>query len=71
MPQYDSKYFARTLDEMLEQSPSRMLAWATRWKIGIYQNIRRAKQISKQMTVPIWKMWDPDRTNEPEKKVDS
>jgi len=71
MPQHHSKYSARTLEETLEQSPSRMLAWATRWKIGIYQNIRRAKQISKQMTVPMWKMWDQDRINKPEKKVDS
>ena len=52
------------LEEMLEQSALRMLAWATRWKIG-------AKQISKQMTIPIWKMWDPDRADEPEKKVDT
>ena len=22
------------------------------------------------MTVPIWKIWEPDRTDEPEKKVD-
>ena len=38
--------------------------------MGIYQSVRRAKLASKQMTVPIWKIWDPDRTDEPEKKVD-
>ena len=47
-----------------------MLAWATRWKMGIYQSVRRAKLASKQMTVPIWKIWEPERTNEPTKKVD-
>ena len=55
---------------MLEQSASRMLTWATRWKIGIYQSIRQAKLLSKKMTVPIWKIWDPERIDEPEKKVD-
>ena len=38
--------------------------------MGIYQSVRRAKYASKQMTVPIWKIWDPDRTAEPAKKVD-
>ena len=58
------------LEEMLEQSAPKMLAWVTRWKIGIYQSIRRAKLISKQMTVPIWKIWEPERIEEPVKKVD-
>ena len=70
MPQHDSKYFAISLEEMLEQSAPRMLAWATRWKIGIYQSIRRAKFLSKQMTVPLWKIWEPDRIDEPKKKID-
>ena len=61
MPQHDSKYFVKPLEEMLEQSVLRMLAWATRWKFGIHQRICRAKQISKQITVPILKIWDPDR----------
>ena len=26
--------------------------------------------ISKQMTVPIWKIWEPDRVDEPKTKVD-
>ena len=38
--------------------------------MGIYQSVRRAKYASKQLTVPIWKVWDPDQTDEPEKKVD-
>ena len=38
--------------------------------MGIYQSVRRAKYASKQLTVSIWKVWDPDRTDEPEKKVD-
>ena len=38
--------------------------------MGIYQSVRRAKLASKQMTVSIWKIWEPDRTDEPEKKVD-
>ena len=54
----------------MEQSAPRMLAWATRWKIGIYQSIRRAKILSKKLTVPLWKIWEPDRTDEPKKKVD-
>ena len=70
MPQYDLRYFAKSLEEMLDQSAPRMLAWATRWKIGIYQRMRRAKQISKQKTVPIWKIWDPEITDEPGKKID-
>ena len=70
MPQHTTKYFAMPLEEMVEQSASRMLAWATRWKMGIYQSVRRAKYVSKQLTVPIWKVWDPERTDEPEKKVD-
>ena len=38
--------------------------------MGIYQSVRQAKYASKQLTVPIWKVWDPDHTDEPEKKVD-
>ena len=30
IPQHESKYFAMPLEEMLEQSAPRMLAWATR-----------------------------------------
>ena len=70
MPKHDSRYFAVPLEDMLEQSAPRMLAWATRWKMGIYQSIRRAKLLSKKMIVPIWKIWEPDRTDEPRKKVD-
>ena len=39
-------------------------------QIGIYQSIRQEKLMSKQMIVPIWKIWDQDRIIEPEKKVD-
>ena len=70
LPEHKSKYFAMPLEEMVEQSSSRMLAWATRWKMEIYQSVQQAKYVSKQMTVLIWKIWDPDRTNEPAKKVD-
>ena len=70
IPEHESKYFAMPLEEMLEQSAPKMLSWVTRWKIGIYQSVCRAKMISKQMTVPIWKIWEPERTNEPVKKVD-
>ena len=70
MNEHESKYFAMPLEEMLEQSAPKMLAWVTRWKIGIYQSVCRAKMISKRMTVPIWKIWEPERTNEPVKKVD-
>ena len=70
MPQQESRYCAMPLEKMLEQSAPRMLAWATRWKIGIYQSIRQAKLISKKMIVPIWKIWEPDQTDEPKKKVD-
>ena len=54
----------------MEQSAPIMLALATRWKMGIYQSVRRAKLISKKMTVPIWKVWKPERIDEPVKKVD-
>ena len=37
---------------------------------GIYQSVCRAKLASKQLTVPIWKIWEPEWTDEPEKKVD-
>ena len=70
MPEHESKYFAMSLEERVEQSAPRMLAWATRWKMGIYQSVRRAKLASKQMTVPIWKIWEPERIDVPEKKVD-
>ena len=70
MSEHESKYFAMPLEEMLEQSAQKMLAWVTRWKIGIYQSIRRAKMISKRLTVPIWKIWEPDRNEAPITKVD-
>ena len=70
MPEHESKYFAMPLEEMLEQSAPKMLAWVTRWKIGIYQSVCRAKIISKQMIVPIWKIWEQERNNESIKKVD-
>ena len=56
LPEHESKYFAMPLEEMVEQSAPKMLAWATRWKIGIYHSVRRAKLASKGMTVPIWKI---------------
>ena len=70
MPQQESRCFAMPLKEMLEQSAPRMLAWATRWKIGIYQSIHQIKLLSKEIAVPIWKIWEPYQTNEPKKKVD-
>ena len=50
------------------QSAQRMLALATRWKMGIYQSIRRAKLESMKMTIPLWKIWDNDRTDGPKRK---
>ena len=38
--------------------------------MGIYQSVRQAKLESKKMTVPIWKIWEPERINDPKKKVD-
>ena len=55
---------------MVEQSAPKMMACVTRWNIGIYQSVRRAKFESKKMTVPIWKIWEPDRIDEPTTKVD-
>ena len=69
LPEHMSKYFAMPLEEMLEQSASRMLAWVTRWKIGIYHSIRRAKILSEKLTIPIWKIWDPERTEPPVRKI--
>ena len=70
MKQHESVYYALPLAEMLEMSVTYMLSWANRWKLGIYQSMRRAKLISLKLTRPIWKMWDPDRTFKPNKKVD-
>ena len=70
MPEHKSKYFTMPLEEMVEQLAPKMLARATRRKIGIYQSVCRAKIASKQMTVPIWNIWEPKRTDKPEKKVD-
>jgi len=39
MPQHKSKYFVMPLEEMVEQSAPKMLVWATRWKMGIYQSV--------------------------------
>ena len=36
----------------------------------IYQSVCWAKLASKQMKVPIWKIWEPERTDKPEMKVD-
>lgn len=58
------------LQKILEQSYIQMLKQTTRWKFGVYQSMRRAKLASTQMIVPIQKIWDPDRIDEPEKKVD-
>ena len=38
--------------------------------MGIYQSVRQAKLASKGMTVPIWKIWNHDRTDKPITKVD-
>ena len=70
LPKHEPKYFAMPLEEMAEQSAPKILAWATRWKMGIYQSVRRAKLASKGMTVPIWKIWNHDRTDKPITKVD-
>ena len=70
LPEHMSKYFAMPLKEMLEQSAPKMLAWVTRWKIGIYHSVRRAKILSKKLTIPIWKIWEPVRTAEPVTTVD-
>ena len=70
LPEHEPKYFAMPLEEMMEQSAPKMLAWATRWKIGIYQSVRRAKLASKDKTVPIWKIWDHNRIDKPVKRID-
>ena len=70
MSQHVSKYFATPKEAMLEQSATRMLAWATRWKMGIYQSVKGAKLLSKRLTIPIWKMWNPNQNDEPKMKVD-
>ena len=70
MKQHESVYYALPLAEMLEMSVTYMLSWANRWKLGIYHSMRRAKLISLRLTRPIWKMWYPERTYEPSKKVD-
>ena len=40
MTQYDLQYFALDLPQMMEQSYSQMLQWATRWKLGIYHSMK-------------------------------
>ena len=58
MQQHDSRYFAKSLEKMLDKLAPRMLvAWAIRWNIGIYQSIRQAKLVSKKMNVLTWKIW--------------
>ena len=58
------------LEEILEQSAPKMLAWATRWNMGTYQSSCQEKLLSKKMIVPIWKIWDHDQTDGPIKKVE-
>ena len=71
MSEHESRYFVMDLSAMIEQSASRMLAWATRWKRGIYNSMRQEKMIASKRTVPTWKIWEPDKPNEPMKKVDN
>ena len=40
-------------------------------KYGYTRAFFLAKLVSKQMTIPIWKVWVLDRKVEPEKKVDT
>ena len=40
MPEHESRYFTMDLSKMIEQSASQMLAWAMRWKWGIYDSMR-------------------------------
>ena len=70
MKQHESVYFALPLSEMLKLSANYMLSWANRWKIGIYQSMRRAKLISLRLTRPIWRLWNPNWQSEPGTKVD-
>ena len=70
LPEHEPKYFAMPLEEMVEQSAPKLLAWATQWKIGIYQSVRRAKLASKDKTIPIWKIWDHDQIDKPIKRID-
>ena len=70
LPEHMSKYFSMPLEEMLEQSAPRMLAWVTKWKIGIYHSIRQVKKLPKKLTIPIWKIWEPEQNDGPVKKVD-
>ena len=70
LPKHEPKYFTMPLEEMVEQSAPKMLAWATRWKMGIYQSVRCAKLESKKLTIPLWKIWDHDQTDGPIKKID-
>ena len=70
LTEHVSKYFAMPLEKMVQQSAPTMLAWATRWKIGIYQSVRQAKLASTGMTIPIWKIWDHDRTDKPITRID-
>ena len=36
MPQHELRHSAKSLEEILDQSAPRMLAWATRWKMEMY-----------------------------------
>ena len=70
MQEHKSQCFIMKLSEMIEQSAYRMLVCGTRWKQGIYNSMRRAKILVTKPTVPIWKMWDPNRADESEKIID-
>ena len=70
MPEHDSRYYAMSMDEMIEQSPTRMLKWVNRWKHGIYHSMRRQQSRAASNTIPIWKMWNPQLQTEPKTIVD-
>ena len=69
LPEHDSTYFAIDLPQMLERTYSQMLRWANRWRIGIYHSMKRAAIAAKGLTIPIYKIWYPDRPA-PRKRVD-
>ena len=70
MPEHDSRYFAKELSEMKDQSYTFMLKWANRWRTGIFHSMKRNKNRSEGNTVRIWKMWYPEREDAPNTTVD-
>ena len=65
MPEHDSRYYAKDLSEIKDQSYTYMLKWANRWRTGIFHSMKRYKNRSEGNTVRLWKIWHPEMKDAP------